>query len=48
MVASQALRPALMLANIVWIGIIGYALNVALIVAQARLFGEAGRVGAGR
>jgi ABC-type nitrate/sulfonate/bicarbonate transport system permease component len=48
MVASQALRPALMLANIVWIGIIGYALNAALIVAQARLFGEAGRVRAGR
>jgi ABC-type nitrate/sulfonate/bicarbonate transport system permease component len=44
MVAGQALRPALMLANILWIGIVGYALNVALVVAQARLFGEAGRV----
>ena len=44
MVAGQALRPALMLANILWIGIVGYALNAALIVAQARLFGEAGRV----
>ena len=40
MVAGQALRPALMLANIVWIEIVGYALNVALIVAQARLFGK--------
>jgi ABC-type nitrate/sulfonate/bicarbonate transport system permease component len=44
MVAGQALRPALMLANILWIGIVGYALNAALVVAQARLFGEAGRV----
>ena len=48
MVAGQALRPALMLANILWIGIIGYALNAALLFAQARLFGEAGRVEAGR
>jgi ABC-type nitrate/sulfonate/bicarbonate transport system permease component len=44
MVAGQALRPALMLANILWIGIVGYALNAALVIAQARLFGEAGRV----
>jgi ABC-type nitrate/sulfonate/bicarbonate transport system permease component len=48
MVAGQALRPALMLANILWIGIVGYGLNAALIVAQARLFGEAGRVEARR
>jgi ABC-type nitrate/sulfonate/bicarbonate transport system permease component len=48
MVAGQALRPALMLAYIVWIGIVGYVLNAALIVAQARLFGEAGRAGGGR
>jgi ABC-type nitrate/sulfonate/bicarbonate transport system permease component len=44
MVAGQALRPALMLANILWIGIVGYALNAALVLAQARLFGEAGWV----
>ena len=31
MVAGQALRPALMLANILWIGIVGYALNAALL-----------------
>jgi hypothetical protein len=37
-----------MLANILWIGIIGYALNGALLLAQARLFGEAGRMEAGR
>jgi ABC-type nitrate/sulfonate/bicarbonate transport system permease component len=48
MVAGQALRPALMLANILWIGIVGYALNAALVVAQARLFGEAGRLEARR
>ncbi len=44
MTAGQALRPALMLAFIVWIGVVGYALNAALMLAQARLFGEAGRV----
>jgi ABC-type nitrate/sulfonate/bicarbonate transport system permease component len=48
MVAGQALRPALMLANILWIGIVGYVLNAALVVAQARLFGEAGRIEARR
>jgi sulfonate transport system permease protein len=48
MTAGQALRPALMLAYIVWIGVVGYALNAALVLAQARLFGEAGRVEATR
>jgi sulfonate transport system permease protein len=48
MTAGQALRPALMLAYIVWIGVVGYALNAALVLAQARLFGEAGRVEAAR
>jgi NitT/TauT family transport system permease protein len=48
MTASQALRPDLMLAYIAWIGLIGYALNGALVFAQARLFGEAGRVEASR
>ena len=41
MLAQQALRPDLMLAYLVWIGVIGYALNVLLIVAQSRLFGRA-------
>ncbi len=48
MTAGQALRPALMLAYLVLIGVVGYALNVALVLAQARLFGEAGRLGAAR
>ena len=48
MTAGQALRPALMLAFIVWIGVVGYALNAALMLAQARLFGEAGRGEAAR
>ena len=34
MLAQQALRPDLMLAYLVWIGIIGYALNILLTVAQ--------------
>ena len=35
MTAGQALRPDLMLAYLVWIGIVGYALNAALIVRAA-------------
>ena len=41
MLAQQALRPDLMLAYLVWIGVIGYALNTLLVVAQRRLFGRA-------
>ena len=41
MLAQQALRADLMLAYLVWIGVIGYALNVLLVVAQRRLFGRA-------
>jgi ABC-type nitrate/sulfonate/bicarbonate transport system permease component len=41
MLAQQALRPDLMLAYLVWIGVIGYALNILLVVAQRRLFGRA-------
>ena len=41
MTAAQALRPDLMLAYLVWIGIVGYALNEGLVFAQARLFGRA-------
>lgn len=44
MTAGQALRPDLMLAYLVWIGIVGYALNAGLIFAQNRLFGRAARV----
>lgn len=41
MTAGQALRPELMLAYLLWIGIVGFALNVALVFAQRRLFGRA-------
>ena len=48
MLAQQALRPDLMLAYLIWIGVIGYALNVLLVVAQNRLFGRAALSGDGR
>lgn len=45
MLAQQALRGDLMLAYLVWIGVIGYALNILLIAAQRRLFGRAALAG---
>lgn len=45
MTAQQALRPDLMLAYLVWIGLIGYLLNAGLIAAQRHLFGRAARAG---
>ncbi len=45
MLAQQALRPDLMLAYLVWIGLIGYALNVGLLAAQRHLFGPAALAG---
>lgn len=47
MQAQQALRADLMLAYLVWIGIVGYGLNVALLVVQRRVFGRAAIAGAG-
>jgi NitT/TauT family transport system permease protein len=44
MTAQQALRPDLMLAYLLWIGIIGYALNSGLVIAQRHLFGRAALV----
>jgi ABC-type nitrate/sulfonate/bicarbonate transport system permease component len=44
MTAQQALRPDLMLAYLLWIGGIGYALNAGLVVAQRHLFGRAALV----
>jgi sulfonate transport system permease protein len=44
MMAEQSLHPALMLAFLVWIGIVGWTLNLALVTAQNRLFGPAGVV----
>jgi ABC-type nitrate/sulfonate/bicarbonate transport system permease component len=43
MTAGQALRPDLTLAFLVWVGAVGYALNLGLLLAQARLFGAAPR-----
>ncbi len=45
MTAGQALRPELMLAYLLWIGIVGFTLNASLIFAQERLFGRAALVG---
>ena len=42
---QQALRPDLMLAYLLWIGLTGYLLNAALIAAQRHLFGRAARAG---
>ncbi len=44
MTAQQALRPELMLAYLVWLGIVGWGLNALLVVAQQRLFGRAAMV----
>jgi ABC-type nitrate/sulfonate/bicarbonate transport system permease component len=41
MTAQQALRPDLMLAYLLWIGIVGYALNSSLVIAQRHMFGRA-------
>lgn len=48
MTAGQALRPDLMLAYVIWIGVVGFALNALLTVAQNRLFGVAARPDPGR
>ena len=40
MTASQALRPDLTLAFLVWVGCVGFALNQGMVFAQARLFGR--------
>ena len=45
MTAQQALRPDLMLAYLVWIGLFGYLLNTCLVLAQNHLFGRAALVG---
>ena len=48
MVASQSLRPALALACLVWIGVIGWGLNRLMLAAQQKLFGRAALVGDAR
>jgi sulfonate transport system permease protein len=44
MTAQQALRPELMLAYLVWLGVVGWGLNALLVLAQQRLFGRAAMV----
>lgn len=44
MLAQQTLRPELMLALLVWLGIVGWALNHVLLWLQKRLFGPAAMV----
>lgn len=44
MEASQALRPGLALAYLVWVGILGWALNGAMVLMQKHLFGAAANV----
>ena len=48
MQAQQTLRPELMFAVLLWVGIIGFALNWLLLAAQRRLFGRAALAGAAR
>ena len=39
--AQQSLRPDLMIAMLCWVGVVGWAFNKALVIAQQRLFGPA-------
>ncbi|WP_233146370.1 ABC transporter permease [Pigmentiphaga sp. NML080357] len=40
--AQQSLNPALMLALVIWIGVLGWAVNAGLLRLQERLFGRRG------
>jgi NitT/TauT family transport system permease protein len=44
MLAQQTLRPELMLALLVWLGIVGWGMNQVLVWSQRRLFGPAAMV----
>ncbi len=44
LVAQQALQPAVMLAYLLWIGVVGWGLNALLSLAQHRWFGRAAQV----
>ena len=44
MLAQQGLRPELMLAYLVWLGVVGWGFNALLVLAQQRLFGRAAMV----
>lgn len=41
LIAQQSLSPALMLAYLLWVGLIGYAINGLLLAAQHKLLGRA-------
>jgi NitT/TauT family transport system permease protein len=41
MIAQQSLHPGLMFAALIWVGVIGWALNGLLLFMQRRLFGWA-------
>lgn len=47
LIAQQSLRPELMLAYLLWIGIVGVLVNAVLGWAQARLFGRAALAASG-
>lgn len=44
MEAATSLRPALMMAHLVWIGILGWGINTIMLYAQRNLFGRAANV----
>ncbi len=44
MLAEQSLHPELMLAYLLWIGILGWGLNLTITTAQRRLFGRSAQV----
>ena len=44
MLAEQSLHPELMLAYLLWIGVVGWGLNFAITSAQRRLFGRSAQV----
>jgi NitT/TauT family transport system permease protein len=44
MIAQQSLRPERMLALLVWVGLIGWGLNVALLALERRLFAHRGEI----
>jgi NitT/TauT family transport system permease protein len=44
LIAQQSLSPELMLAYLLWIGLIGYGLNAGLSMVQQRMLGRAAMV----
>jgi NitT/TauT family transport system permease protein len=44
MAAQSSLRPEVMFAILLWVGVIGWGLNAFLLFAQNRLFGFAGKL----